>query len=712
MAAPPSTNILTEEAPQSPLPSLPRVPSLRSLRRHSRNSLDSLSGAEAAGAHRPSKDDDDDTATPNRPSPVATIDNGQAPSGAWAGAAASQSQWTGRIISNDARTASAPHLRVPDARSRQDPGLIDPSTIITKSAHHAKRTFATRRSTSVHGELMASNKRTAHSTDEISLNVGGTIFHCSRAQLTAIKGSVLDGILCPSYDPQRDDNGNIAIQRDPAVFRRVLAWLAAGDGQPRLDMQSNDQELERELVLLGLSRPPSMRRMITVGGRSSLDMRVESVDGCEVLDNNLADHISPLAALAAAAAAAAAANLAAADAATAIADATQAVHDLDFVISDGFTSSDTTGGPPSSIGHSAVAAPRSVSAAVAATVASTAVQDPSWLPMTPMHCPRSDFASCHVDGRVFVCGGWDGGATLDSCEVYLAALDTWLPCAPLNESREDARAAVHQESVFIVGGADADGNILDSIERYDIASDTWELFAQLPFPRAGFALGIIDSCLIVAGGCIGNVNTTRVDILNLNTGIWHHAAPMHEARAGAAYGVINKKFYVAGGDTCNEQSLVTMEVFDSVTETWVPGPSMLHPRSDCASAVYLGRLYVAGGGSWRKSVSRAAAQLSSSPTPSSSSPLSSSPTSPPATTVDSAPSIPDARSTNEAPRVPGLRGDAASTQRADIEDDDDDDEDDEDEYFDSIDCYDPALQQWFCVGRLSTPRLGFCCAIY
>ena len=57
--------------------------------------------------------------------------------------------------------------------------------------------------------------------------------------------------------------------------------------------------------------------------------------------------------------------------------------------------------------------------------------------------------------------------------------------------------------VYVVGGFDGE-NRLKACERYDEASDSWELIAEMITPRSNFGIEVLDGSVIVMGGFDGD----------------------------------------------------------------------------------------------------------------------------------------------------------------------------------------------------------------
>jgi kelch-like protein 1/4/5 len=84
--------------------------------------------------------------------------------------------------------------------------------------------------------------------------------------------------------------------------------------------------------------------------------------------------------------------------------------------------------------------------------------------------------------KMYACGGYAGRTALQSVERYDPATDTWETVAPMSMKRAGAGAAVLQDRLHVCGGLGG-GSLLQSVERYDPATDTWETVAPMSSSR-------------------------------------------------------------------------------------------------------------------------------------------------------------------------------------------------------------------------------------
>ena len=114
---------------------------------------------------------------------------------------------------------------------------------------------------------------------------------------------------------------------------------------------------------------------------------------------------------------------------------------------------------------------------------------------------RHGHSAVEVNGRVFVVGGYGTNGSLVSPLARTDALDrqtrTWKQQADLPDARGFFGAAVLGQFIYTLGGRSRAGA---PVERYDTATDRWEVLGQMPLPRQRFGAGAVNGTIIVVGG--------------------------------------------------------------------------------------------------------------------------------------------------------------------------------------------------------------------
>lgn len=129
----------------------------------------------------------------------------------------------------------------------------------------------------------------------------------------------------------------------------------------------------------------------------------------------------------------------------------------------------------------------------------------------PLPAPRVGLGAAVLDHRIYVAGGFSEGGLTGSPEATSSLLcyrtNAWVdetpdgkPLAPLNTPRHSFGSAVLDGKWVVAGGMDSAGNVLDSVEAYDPAKNTWTPLTPLPKARVHLALTALNGRLFAIGG--------------------------------------------------------------------------------------------------------------------------------------------------------------------------------------------------------------------
>jgi len=192
---------------------------------------------------------------------------------------------------------------------------------------------------------------------------------------------------------------------------------------------------------------------------------------------------------------------------------------------------------------------------------------------------------------------------------YDPATDTWnASLTPMSLGRTGLAVAAVGNSLYAIGGRTTTSgpcsgfgtHQLASVERYDIATDSWTTVASLPSARSDLAAATVGGKIYVFGGCRGDETILNdVDVYDPVTDTWSTApSDMPTARA-AMYAVATRggTVYVIGGWDGIGNGLSTNEAYEVPQDQWTTGlPPMPTPRAEAGIADYGGRIFVVGGG--------------------------------------------------------------------------------------------------------------------
>lgn len=223
----------------------------------------------------------------------------------------------------------------------------------------------------------------------------------------------------------------------------------------------------------------------------------------------------------------------------------------------------------------------------------------------PLDDGSSEGAGISHGGIFYSIGGRNGYE--NRILAYDRETDTWnTGLANMSTNRTGLAVARVGNFLYAIGGRTAGGspcggNETDSVERYNVQTDTWETVASLPSPRSDLAAATVGHKIYVFGGCTSAPVTilNDVDVYDPNTDSWSsEPADMPTARA-AMYAVAMKggTVYVIGGWNGVGTGLDVNEAYKAATDTWtIDLPPMPTGRAETGAADHNGKIYIVGGG--------------------------------------------------------------------------------------------------------------------
>jgi len=222
-----------------------------------------------------------------------------------------------------------------------------------------------------------------------------------------------------------------------------------------------------------------------------------------------------------------------------------------------------------------------------------------WTALQPMRQGVGEAAAVELDGKIYVLGGFD---TRDTVQIYDIATDTWRIGPPLYFGTDNAGALAIGGKIHVFGGEAS-----PSVQVLDVTTETWSLGPDLPYPRYASVVEWLEGKAHLVGGWsldrTNNISTTSHAVFDpaIPGYVAGGAAPASTARNHAFSGVIEGKLYATGGrkpghEGEDAQNVALTEVYDPAFDRWAPLASLPTPRSGGGSAVLDGKLYVLGGG--------------------------------------------------------------------------------------------------------------------
>ena len=232
----------------------------------------------------------------------------------------------------------------------------------------------------------------------------------------------------------------------------------------------------------------------------------------------------------------------------------------------------------------------------------------TWLPNgAPLPLPESELAAV-TDGGISCSGGpciyaVSGRTFPGVLQRYDPVLDSWTLLADMPAPVATEHSVVSVAGKIYVAGGRTSGapgsGAVNSLQIYDIPSNTWNFGPPLPIAVSDAAAILQDSQIFVFGGFTSSgaiLSTTQV--FNIVTNTWTIAAPMPTARADESVGVCGSQLHVIGGETGAFTGV--HEVYDPASNTWSTDIGIPGGASGSGTEVQAisdsSKIYIVGGG--------------------------------------------------------------------------------------------------------------------
>ncbi|MEP3226166.1 MAG: kelch repeat-containing protein [Parasphingorhabdus sp.] len=176
----------------------------------------------------------------------------------------------------------------------------------------------------------------------------------------------------------------------------------------------------------------------------------------------------------------------------------------------------------------------------------------SWSEISKLPHPIGQHAMVHFDGDLYLIGGQNNGADLDSLWHYDIAKDHWSALPPMPVARHSHAIARDGPYLYVTGGRNAqDGTEMQRIDSYHLIDNQWSRLPDMPVGRAGHGAFTSNGKLHIFGGEALSENKVLDDhmILDLQSGEWTSAPRLLQPRHGFAVSdvKIGNEIVIVGG---------------------------------------------------------------------------------------------------------------------------------------------------------------------
>ncbi|MBT7587828.1 MAG: hypothetical protein HN558_20105, partial [Gemmatimonadetes bacterium] len=213
-----------------------------------------------------------------------------------------------------------------------------------------------------------------------------------------------------------------------------------------------------------------------------------------------------------------------------------------------------------------------------------------WEEMAPISVGRNAYDGVEtLNGKIYFVGGSDGTGSKNLAERYDPATNQWEILNPMMTERTGIACATLDGKLYAIGGQD-----LDSVEIFDPGTGAWSLGTALPSEvNHGCAISVNGKILLVGGRNSSDQSLNQVLEFNPSTNQWTAKASMPTARWAHKLVLFKDRLWAIGGHLAHASAIV--ESYDPLSNTWRTETSLTTRRDFPVTWVTAERIFVAAG---------------------------------------------------------------------------------------------------------------------
>ncbi|GFO21308.1 kelch-like protein 10 [Plakobranchus ocellatus] len=163
-------------------------------------------------------------------------------------------------------------------------------------------------------------------------------------------------------------------------------------------------------------------------------------------------------------------------------------------------------------------------------------------------------------GKVFICGGFNGQECLNTAEYFDPVTSQWTLITSMNNRRSGVGVIAYNGCLYALGGFNGVTR-MNTGERYCPRTRQWMDIPEMYSPRSNFATEIIDDMLFAIGGFNGVTTIFNVECYDSTADEWYDATDMSLYRSALSACVVkglpNVQDYIYQNRVVNDSDIST-----------------------------------------------------------------------------------------------------------------------------------------------------------
>ncbi|HWL36704.1 MAG TPA: kelch repeat-containing protein [Frankiaceae bacterium] len=198
------------------------------------------------------------------------------------------------------------------------------------------------------------------------------------------------------------------------------------------------------------------------------------------------------------------------------------------------------------------------------------VYDPKadrWSAGPPIPSAVNHAMSAALGDDVYVAGGYSAVVFGAVNTAFVLRDGTWLPIAPMPETRAAGAMVAYGGKLWIYGGFTQQGVLATTALVYDPKTGLWSTGQGLPTPREHLTAVTDGRSVWALGGRNGSpdTNTALVERLDVPTGRWYRVPGLLQTRSGHVSALTSTGFLVSAGGEHAGGVFDSVEAYDTRT---------------------------------------------------------------------------------------------------------------------------------------------------
>jgi N-acetylneuraminic acid mutarotase len=193
-----------------------------------------------------------------------------------------------------------------------------------------------------------------------------------------------------------------------------------------------------------------------------------------------------------------------------------------------------------------------------------------WRRLKDAPVARGGATAKSIGGKIYVAGGSPAEMvpSIAELDVYDPLTDSWSTGAPLPTPRENVASCVIDNKLVVIGGWNDKREVQNVVEAYDPNTNTWERWPDLPTARGGLGAVVLDNRCYTIGGETWSTPPPGTfganEMFDPMSRRWAVLAPMPTPRHGLGLAVVGQEIWAVGGGPSQGDS------YTSIIEAYRP----------------------------------------------------------------------------------------------------------------------------------------------